>query len=216
PPFRFEKRHYQLYRMIFNRFILSQVKPAIIKRVKYRVIWGDEVLHEGILNIDIDNEILRIFYQIYYQFKDIEPKDREIYIPRDKVRIDTIYLVSAFTQGDIIRLMRERQIGRPSTYSKIISTLLERKYVREVKNLLLPTLKGKILDSFLRTHYGIFVSEDRTRLIEKYMEEIERGVRDYRDVLKELYQEINSLKLMEEAVNHPKISGDTGFAHLPL
>ncbi|HIQ13594.1 MAG TPA: reverse gyrase [Thermoprotei archaeon] len=216
PPFRFEKRHYQLYRMIFNRFILSQVKPAIIKRVKYRVIWGDEVLHEGILNIDIDNEILRIFYQIYYQFKDIEPKDREIYIPRDKVRIDTIYLVSAFTQGDIIRLMRERQIGRPSTYSKIISTLLERKYVREVKNLLLPTLKGKILDSFLRTHYGIFVSEDRTRLIEKYMEEIERGVRDYRDVLKELYQEINSLKLMEEAINHPKISGDTGFAHLPL
>lgn len=216
PPFRFEKRHYQLYRMIFNRFILSQVKPAIIQRVKYKVSWRDEVLHEGILNMGIDSDILRIFYQLYHPIKEVEPRDKDIYIPREKVRIDTIYLVSAYTQGGIIRLMRERQIGRPSTYSKIISTLLERKYVKEVKTLLLPTLKGRILDMFLRTHYGRFVSEDRTRLIEKYMEEIEKGVRDYRRVLKELYQEIDSLKLMEETVNHPKISGDTGFAHLPL
>ena len=48
------------------------------------------------------------------------------------------------------------------------------------------------------------------------MEEVEKGVRDYREVLKELYDEINSLKLMDERVSHPKISGDTGFARLPF
>ena len=216
PPFRFEKRHYQLYRMIFNRFILSQIEAAKITRVKYKIIFHGETLYEGVFNLSIDNEIKKIFYQMYHPIRDIEVRDREIYIPRDRVKIDTIYLVSAYTQGDIIRLMKERQIGRPSTYSKIISTLLERKYVKEIKSLLFPTLKGRILDRFLRTHYGDFVSEERTRLIEKYMEEIEKGLREYSEVLWELYQEINSLKLMEDRFSHPKISGDTGFAHLPF
>ncbi len=216
PPFRFEKRHYQLYRMIFNRFILSQIEAAKIRRVKYRVLFRGEILHEGIFNLSIDNEIKKMFYQMYHPIRDVEVRDREIYIPKEKVRIDTIYLVSAYTQGDIIRLMKERQIGRPSTYSKIISTLLERKYVKEIKSLLFPTLKGRILDRYLRTHYGEFVSEDRTRLIERYMEEIEKGLREYSEVLRELYQEINSLKLMEDRFTHPKISGDTGFAHLPF
>lgn len=213
-PFRFERRHYQLYRMIFNRFILSQIEAAKVRRVKYKILFRGDTLHEGIFNLSIDNEIKRRFYEMYHPIKNVEVRDREIYIPKERVKIDTIYLVSAYTQGDVIRLMKERQIGRPSTYSKIVSTLLERKYVREINSLLFPTLKGRILDRFLRTHYGDFVSEERTRLIERYMDEIERGLREYGEVLKELYQEINSLKLMEERLTHPKISGDTGFAHL--
>ena len=77
-----------------------------------------------------------------------------------------------YTQADVIKLMKERSIGRPSTYSSIIEKLFIREYVSERKRWLFPTRLGRKVYSFLAENYRTFVSEDRTRELLKNMNEI--------------------------------------------
>ncbi len=101
--------------------------------------------------------------------------------------------VSLYTQGDIIALMKERKIGRPSTYAKIVETLMRRGYVVETKGRkkLLPTEKGIKVYHYLVSKYRDLVSEERTRELEEIMDRIEEGIEDYIKVLGgELYSEI--------------------------
>ncbi len=86
--------------------------------------------------------------------------------------------------------MKERGIGRPSTYAKIVKTLLDRKYVKEVKRFLFSTKIGFIVYNFLIKHYKNYVSEELTRKLEEQMDRIEEGKIDYKDVLEKIYSEV--------------------------
>jgi len=99
-----------------------------------------------------------------------------------------------FSQGEVIALMREKAIGRPSTYAKIISTLLERKYVIERKNRLISTRLGFKVYMYLRERFGEYVSEETTRRLESQMDSVEQGKADYQQILNELYREILEIK----------------------
>jgi len=100
--------------------------------------------------------------------------------------------VPLFTQGDIIALMKERKIGRPSTYAKIVKTLLDRHYVIETKGRkkLVPTELGTKVYHYLITKYKELVSEERTRQLEELMDLVEENKADYQEVLNDMYREI--------------------------
>jgi len=98
------------------------------------------------------------------------------------------------TQADLIRLMKEKHIGRPSTYSFLINRLFERGYVFEKNSRLIPTKKGQKVAEFLLGKFPEFLSEQRSRLLEELIDGIERGEKDYFAVLKELYLEIQEIK----------------------
>jgi len=90
--------------------------------------------------------------------------------------------------------MKERGIGRPSTYAKIVNTLLERKYVKEDKfRRLHPTSLGKMVYKYLSTQYGSIVSENTTRRMEENLDMIEEGALNYQDFLSTIYEELRSL-----------------------
>jgi len=111
------------------------------------------------------------------------------------VKYRKIATVRLYTQADIIRLMKERGLGRPSTYAKIVKTLIERRYVLESKNKrIVPTRRGRIILNYLKKNYGELVSEERSRIVEEKMKEIERGKLNYLDVLKEFYNEVKSIQ----------------------
>ncbi|HDH07064.1 MAG TPA: reverse gyrase, partial [Thermoproteales archaeon] len=132
------RAHFLLYDLIFRRFIASQMIPAKAVYEKYSI-----TVMEVSKTIEGYTKILEPgFTQIYpilvkiYELKEGPMKIVEV----TSKRIATVQL---YTQADIIQLMKERGIGRPSTYAKIIKTLLERKYVVESKKgKLIPTMKG--------------------------------------------------------------------------
>ncbi|RLI14616.1 reverse gyrase, partial [Candidatus Bathyarchaeota archaeon] len=99
-----------------------------------------------------------------------------------------------YTQADVIRLMRERSIGRPSTYASILQKLFDRGYIYERKRWLLPTRLGRAVCRYLDAHYGRFISEERTRRLLEKMDSIERGEAEYIDILTELYNEVKTIK----------------------
>jgi reverse gyrase len=98
--------------------------------------------------------------------------------------------ITLFKEGDLVALMKERKIGRPSTYATIVSTLLERKYVIKIKNeKLVNTTLGKRVYEFLKSKYEKYITEDVTRDLEEKMDKIEKGEAKYEEVLNEIYKE---------------------------
>ena len=90
--------------------------------------------------------------------------------------------------------MKKKGIGRPSTYAKIVSTLIERKYIARIKDGLVSTKIGEEVYNYLSSNFSRFVSEETTRNLELVMDKIEQGELNYKDVLKQLYREIQEIR----------------------
>lgn len=189
PVKRITRNHLRLYDLIFRRFISSQMTKAKVKLVKAKLeidgIDGEisgysEIIDEGWAKI-YDLGIQRI----------PELKEGSELKVTWKRTVNTS-LKPLYTQGDVVSLMRSRGIGRPSTYSKIIRTLLERRYVIENnRRRLIPVKLGMEVYGYLINKHKELISEERTRELERMMDLIEEGEIDYREVLSELYREIS-------------------------
>ncbi|MEM1555952.1 MAG: reverse gyrase [Candidatus Bathyarchaeia archaeon] len=180
--------HLKLYDMIFRRFIASQMSEARILVQEFTLkVNGAEtrqsrivrVLEQGFLSV---NPIIKI---------DEEVQEGEYKVVRLRVRREPT--VRPYREGDLIALMKEKGIGRPSTYSKIIDILLRRRYVIENNRALFSTRLGKAVYEYLTERFGTLVSEDLTRNLEKTIDSIENGQVYYQDVLRVIENEIRSI-----------------------
>ncbi len=183
------KEDFNLYKLIFNRFLASQTHPAKVKYQKViYVVDGHEIEEERPVEASGKS------YEFCPYIINVRDSLREgEYVLKGKV--EKIPVVPLFTQSDVIAQMKERGIGRPSTYSAILTKLFERGYIYELNKTqkIIATTLGKKCGEYLFTHYSQFVSEERTKQLEEIMDEIERGEKDYKKVLEELYEEIQSL-----------------------
>ncbi|MEM2440436.1 MAG: DNA topoisomerase, partial [Candidatus Bathyarchaeia archaeon] len=173
---------------IFKRFIASQMRGTKLLYQKFRVLVdGNEahmenpvsIVSEGfnvVLPVKVVNHVEEGEYAITLA--------RLLYVPAAR----------PFMQGEVIALMREKGIGRPSTYAKIVSTLLERNYAIERKNRLISTALGFKVYMYLQQNFGKYTSEETTRRLESLMDLVEQGKADYNEILKELYQEISEIR----------------------
>jgi len=185
---RLKREHYALYDLIFKRFIASQMKKARLVRQKAVVeVAGQEVAVEGYC------EVLEPGFTLMRPVKLI-PR-----VSEGRTRVKTVKHwveaeVKPFTEGELVAMMRERGIGRPSTYAKIIATLLERGYVkRDKKGRLYPTWLGRAVLKYLDSRFGQYVSEETTRRLEEAMRAVEEGRANYMEILRELYDEIRAI-----------------------
>ena len=180
--------HFQLYDLIFKRFIASQMKEVRLLYQKVRVlIDGNETVVENPVNIIGEgfNRVLPIKVTSPVEEGEYELKfARLLYLP----------LARPYNQGEVIALMREKGVGRPSTYAKIVSTLLERKYVVEKKNRLISTVLGYRVYTYLNQNFKQYISEETTRRLETLMDLVEQGKADYNEILKNLHQEILEIR----------------------
>jgi len=111
------------------------------------------------------------------------------------VRAYRMATIPLYSQADLVALMKEKGIGRPSTYATIIQKLLDRRYVLESKEKkrLIPTQLGIKVYSFLTENYAELVSEERTRELEETLDAVAEGKKDYQEAIRETYEEIRAL-----------------------
>jgi reverse gyrase len=191
-PIKITKDHLSLYNLIFKRFIASQMKSIKVIRTKFEFTLNGLKKEQEFITKILDEGFNKIFPIKVYQITEgnymIERFDPE----KDLITKPSIPL---FTEGDVVALMKERKIGRPSTYATIISTLLERKYVIKVKNeKLVNSTLGKKVYEFLRERFEKYITEEVTRKLEEIMDKVERGEINYQEVLKEIYKESVEIK----------------------
>lgn len=181
-------RHLALYDLIFRRFMASQCKKYKVKVAKYKIKFdGKEIEEERIL--EAEGKAIEL-YKWCVSIKKPLPEGKR----RVKAEVRALPLVPLYSQADVLQLMKERGIGRPSTYATLLQKLFLREYIRERYGKLVPTFRGIRVFNFLSRRYSKFVSEERTRLLEEKMDKIEQGKLNFEETLKELYQEVKSIR----------------------
>ncbi len=178
------RMHYMLYDLIFRRFIASQMPPAKIVKQK-ALIQLDHIAIPLELAIGIKEPGFTIIYPVIEISPPIKPGEYPIIEAR---RVNP----PLARYHDVIRWMKENGIGRPSTYAKIIQTLLDRRYVRTIgrTKALLPMPRARYVMEFLEKYYGKYVSVETTRRLEELMKKIENGEIDYQEVLREIHRDV--------------------------
>ncbi len=181
--------HISLYTLIFNRFMASQMKDCRVTSRRILVKAG-----ELSINRTIRTKIVEDGFNLMWSVELQPSLEGRINVENIKTiaEVPGAYL---FTQGSLIQEMKKRGIGRPSTYASTVEKLLERGYVIQRNGFLIPTKLGKEVYEFLKKQEKImpFVSEEFTKVLEEYMDEIEEGKKDYRKILKSVFKDIIKL-----------------------
>ncbi|RLJ00226.1 MAG: reverse gyrase [Candidatus Aenigmatarchaeota archaeon] len=181
------RKELMVYDLIFRRFMASQAREyEIISRI-YRVR-----IKEWVWEIERVIRAKGRAWEIYKWGLKVEGELEEGVV---EVWMETKWVpkLPLFSQSDVIGLMKERGIGRPSTYASIMEKLFLRKYIVERMGKIISTIKGKKVYYYLSKNYGLLVSEERTRLLEEKMASVESGEVEYKNVLWELYQEVKKI-----------------------
>ncbi|NPA76887.1 MAG: reverse gyrase, partial [Candidatus Diapherotrites archaeon] len=183
------KRHLHLYSIIFERFIASQMIPAHVEKAEVVYRLGElERKDDAIVNV------LEPGWFLVRPARIAEIKEGEYTV--ETAKAFKMAKIPLYSQADVIALMKEKGIGRPSTYATIIQKLIDRKYVMEskTKGKLYPTPLGIRVHTFLSENYGQFVSEERTRQLEETLDAIAEGKMDYQEALWKTYAEIRQIR----------------------
>lgn len=183
------RNHFRLYGVIFERFMESQMASARVVEGKYKISLEGLSTEETRL-IEVKNP----GWMTLRGIKEDPLKEGTFEV--EEIRVFKAAKIPLYTQSDVVGLMKERGIGRPSTYATIVQKLLDRRYVLESreKRKLYPTPLGRRVYNYLNERFPELVSEERTRVLEEIMDSVEEGKADYQKVLKDLYREIMMTK----------------------
>jgi DNA topoisomerase-1 len=97
-----------------------------------------------------------------------------------------------YTEATLVKRMEELGIGRPSTYASILTTIVDREYVRKDKNRLIPEDKGRLVTAFLANFFKRYVEYDFTADLESELDDVSAGDRDYKDVLARFWRDFSA------------------------
>ncbi len=189
--YRLPRDHVRLYWLIFNRFMASQAPAAKVRRVRAKIT---------LLPLNRSKEVEEVVEIAEEGWLKYYPALKPVKITAGRLipKVITTWHdseVKLYTSGTIVAEMKRRGIGRPSTYATILQKLLSRGYVIESKKgYLIPTQIGMEVADFLFANYASFVSEERTREMEKKKDAIRDGTVDYFEVLDELFAEIEAIE----------------------
>lgn len=200
----------KLYELIWKRFLSSQLKPAIYDStvVTFKSDDGVEFKSHG--------RILT-FEGWLALFKDTEDKSSDSILPKleigDRPKITNAKHSekqtkppSRYSEKALLEELKKRGIGRPSTYSAIVSKIQERNYVENKGKVLSPTSLGEEIFRHLNSKFS-FMNYDYTATMEKSLDKIESGTTKYADFLHEFYKDFSTeLLKVEKEVNKDAIS----------
>ena len=190
---------YRLYKLIWDRFVSSQMASAQVDTVTVDVEAATHVFRAVGETIRFPG-FLRVYADVAEPDEEADPEadDGKEKIPElekgEVLRLLSMKPEQKFTQpppryteATLIKAMEEQGIGRPSTYAPTISTILDRKYVDKDKKYLFPTELGIIVTDLLIEHFGDIVDLRFTADMESKLDTVEEGAQDGVTVLQAFY-----------------------------
>ena len=187
--------HFRLYQLIYNRFLASQMEDAVYTTVTVKLIAGDykftayasSLKFEGFLAVyDIDDEKSddsRVISKLKegMEFKSYELIDKQHFTQPP----------ARYTEQTMVRTMEELGIGRPSTYSSTINTIMGRSYVVKDGKSLCPTELGDAVNDMMKKAFPVVVDADFTANVEMLLDAVEEGNLSWKDIIRNNYPELH-------------------------
>jgi DNA topoisomerase-1 len=187
---------FRLYALIWNRFVASQMSPAVYDTTDVDFKAGRYLFHSHAQSLRFDG-----FLKVYQESKENGQNGENGSL--DKIPSldvgDRLQLIeinpsqhftkppARFTEATLVKTLEADGIGRPSTYATIISTLLERKYVESKERRLFPTDLGKTVNKVLIESFPSLFEVKFTARMEADLDKVEIGKENWVDVVREFY-----------------------------
>jgi DNA topoisomerase-1 len=209
---------FKLYQLIWQRFVASQMLPAIFDQTSIDISAGDYTFR-ATGSVQKFDGYLRV-YQMPVAGADREDDEKDDEgegksLPRvtegqmlrlDQIRPDQHFTEPPprYTEATLVKELEEKGIGRPSTYASIISTIVEREYVRKDQGRFTPTMLGERVSVLLVKSFDDVFDVTFTARLEEELDEIEEGKLPWRDAVREFWGKfvIDLAKAGDEMVSY--------------
>jgi DNA topoisomerase I len=209
---------YKVYKLIWQRFVASQIMPAVFDQTTVDIdaksgnetfwfrVTGSVLKFDGFLKV----------YEEAHEGKDEEAEELKHKLPSleagQKLTLRSLKPEQHFTEpppryneASLVKELEERGIGRPSTYSAILSTIQERQYVQKLGGKFVPTEIGMVVTDLLVENFRDIFDIQYTARLEEELDEIEEGKEKWTDTLSEFYKHFaKDLKYAEKHMENIK------------
>lgn len=206
---------YKLYRLIYNRFIASQMSAAVYDTVSANI-------NVNSYNFKASGQTLKFkgFMTLYVESLDNEKEETDESIPElvigqevIKEKLDPKQSFTEppprYTEASLVKALEEKGIGRPSTYSPTITTILERHYIQKEQKQLVPTELGKVVNTILTENFTDIINVEFTAKIEEDFDEIAEGKEPWKEVIREFYGPFEKeVEKVDKELEHVKIEDE--------
>ena len=203
------KDQYKLYKLIYNRFMASQMSAAVYDTMSVNVKAND-------YDFKANGQHLKFkgFMTLYVEGTDSAEQEEQGMLPaleeNEEVKKQKIEPKQSFTEpparyteASLVKALEEKGIGRPSTYSPTITTILERRYIEKEQKQLKPTDLGKIVNKLLVENFGDVVNVEFTASIEEKFDNIALGKQEWKQIMSEFYGPFKeNLEKVEKELEH--------------
>ena len=206
---------YKLYRLIYNRFIASQMSAAVYDTVSANI-------NVNSYNFKASGQTLKFkgFMTLYVETLDNEKEETDESIPelvvgqeviKEKLEPKQSFTEPPprYTEASLVKALEEKGIGRPSTYSPTITTILERHYIQKEQKQLVPTELGKVVNTILTENFTDIINVEFTAKIEEDFDEIAEGKEPWKEVIREFYGPFEKeVEKVDKELEHVKIEDE--------
>ena len=189
------KEQYKLYKLIWERTIACQMKPAEYE-TQAIILLADKYVFKATGSILAFDGFLKIYNRI-------DDNQEAVLLPvvneGDLLKASSINTVQHFTQpparfsdASLIKTLEEIGVGRPSTYAPTIATIIARNYVTKEKKLFYTTELGEAVNEIMKTYFKNIVNADFTAAMETDLDSIEDGKIEWKEIIRSFYPIFNS------------------------
>ena len=209
------REQFMLYRLIYNRYVASQMSPAVYETL------SAEITDKRIgLRFYGEHKTFAGFTALYEEGTDEATDNVEMTLPAlkegqkitvSKVSTDQHFTQppSRFTEASLVRTLEENGIGRPSTYAPTITTIISRGYVSREKKRLFPTELGIMVTEMMEKYFSRIVDTEFTAIMEEKLDEVEEGKTDWKQILREFYPDfVSTLSVAEKEIEKVEVKDD--------
>lgn len=206
------KDQYKLYKLIYNRFIASQMSQAIYDTMQINIKAND-------YDFKASGQTLKFkgFMVLYVEGTDSKEQEDDGTLPdlQEKQEVKLVKLdpkqsftepPARYTEASLVKTLEEKGIGRPSTYSPTITTILERRYIQKEQKQLVPTELGKIVNKLLTENFSDVVNVEFTAQVEREFDEISEGKLQWKKMIEKFYGPFSiQIEKVEKELEHVEL-----------
>jgi len=203
---------YKLYRLIYNRFIASQMAAAVYDTVAVKILAnnynfranGQTIKFKGFMTLYVETAD----FEEQEEFEKIPPLQEGQEVKKEKIETKQSFTEPPprYTEASLVKTLEEKGIGRPSTYSPTITTILARRYIEKIQKQLHPTELGKIVNRLLVENFPDVINVEFTAEMEEKFDGIAEGKEEWKKVIQEFYGPFKQVvEKVEQELEHVKL-----------
>ena len=185
---------YRLYKLIWSRFLASQMADAVYDTVAIDTKCAQHTFRSTNQSVKFSG-----FLAVYEEGRDEEVAQEDSPLPDLQVGESACCVdlkkeqrftqpPARYTEATLVKAMEEKGVGRPSTYAGIVSTIQEREYVNKSGKLLMPTPLGEVVTGLMLERFNDIIDVEFTANMENRLDEVEAGKQNWKAVLADFYK----------------------------